>query len=912
MMHDGVFHRMKTELRRNVRIAAEPAPYTGCTGYWELDFTVNRARLSDELRCLLALPSRAAHISYRRFLETVTPSDRPAVLATVEAMRNGTPHAELTFRVTLPGGASHHLAVYAHVAPDTDGAPQRLFGTIRDITERALADQERQRTAMRLEALLATGHNHIAYLDTSFNYLRANSSYGQRVGFSPGELLGRNHFELFPHPGNEAIFRQVVTTGMPYVAETLPLLHQFGPERGVPCRNWSLHPVKDGAGRVMELLLCLVDAADRRRISRMISASERKYRALMENASDGIALVDLERRVIDANGKLIAMLGDARHRLDNDTIFSLFAPDDAGHLHRALEVVAQGGKVTEEFTLRATQGSTLPVEVSAALIDYGDAAMLLNFRDIRSRKMTAEALHQSEARSRAIVSHAGIGIKICAADGRLLETNRALQELLGYSHDELVALGWDVVAVADSDSGDNDKLFAPLALWEGRIDSYRVQRRYRRRNGSLIWADCVTSVVHDERHRPLFSIEMITDISEQHRIEEQRSQHERALNEARQAAERASAAKTRFLAAASHDLRQPIQAIHLLVHVLAASNLEPASAEIVSRIRSAIAGLGGMLDTLLDISKLEAGLVVPEVTTFSLAPLMRQLADEFAPLAQEKGLEFKVVKSTATITSDRTLLARILRNLLTNAIRYTRHGRILFGCRRRNGALRIAVIDTGIGIAAEEQHKIFREFHQIGNQARDRREGLGLGLAIVDRLSRLLGHPVELSSRPGHGTQFTVTTPQAVISLPTFELASQLLLTMDHPRSTVVIIDDEVDIREGLGMVLAQWGYQVFTGSCGADAIAALTNTGGVAPHLIIADYRLDGEIGTEVIERIRGHFGCNAPGILLTGDTDPQRLVEADASGFVLLNKPVRPEELRRHIALALSKPGRSEKRRR
>lgn len=908
MMYDCAIEKIHQELSRNLA----KAPPVGHTGYWELDFAANRACLSRELRRLLALPPHLMHIAYNRFIETVDPADRPTVLATVEAMRNGTPHAELIFRVTLPGGTPRHLEAYARVAPGADGVPQRLFGTIRDVTERSLADHERQRTAARLEALFTSGHHHVAFLDTSFNYLRSSSSYGQRAGFSPEALAGRNHFALFPHPENEALFRQVVATGMPHTAEAQPLLHQFGPDRRVRYCSWSLHPVKDDAGQVTELLLCLADAADRRRVSRIISASERKYRALMDNAVDGIALVDLARRVIDANNRLLDMLGDARHELDSDTIFDLFAPDDAGRLHHALATVAQGGKLTEEFALRAARGGILPVEVSAALIDYGDdKAMLLSFRDISSSKMAVEALHQSEARSRAIVSHAGIGIKISGADGRLLETNRALQELLGYGHDELVALGWDVVAVADDDS-DGGKLFSPLALWEGRIDSYRLQRRYRHKNGSLIWADCVTSVVHDERHRPLFSIEMITDVSEQHRIEEQRSRHERELNEARQAAEQASAAKTRFLAAASHDLRQPIQAIHLLVHVLMTSNLEPASAEIVSRIRSAIAGLGGMLDTLLDISKLEAALVVPEVTTFSLSPLMRQLADEFAPLAQEKGLEFAVIKSSATITSDRTLLARILRNLLSNAIRYTPRGRILFGCRRRAGALRIAVVDTGVGIAAEERHKIFHEFHQVGNQARDRREGLGLGLAIVDRLSRLLDHPVELSSRPGHGTLFAVTVPLTVASPPTFESTSQLLLTMDHPRSTVVIIDDEVDIREGLGMVLAQWGYRVFCGGSGTDAIKALADAEGAGPQLIIADYRLDGELGTEVIERVRRHFDCAAPGILLTGDTDPQRLVEADASGFVLLHKPVRPEELRRHIALSLAKPRHLPKRRR
>ncbi|HYH22786.1 MAG TPA: MASE3 domain-containing protein [Azospirillum sp.] len=362
----------------------------------------------------------------------------------------------------------------------------------------------------------------------------------------------------------------------------------------------------------------------------------------------------------------------------------------------------------------------------------------------------------------------------------------------------------------------------------------------------------------------------------------------------RRAAERANAAKTRFLAAASHDLRQPVQALLLFAHALYGRlDGHPARA-LVDTMRQALDALKTLLDGLLDISKLEAGVVVPKVQPFAVATLLDQLEAEYAPRMAEKGLRLRVVRSSAWVDSDPTLLLRILRNILENALRYTQSGGVLLGCRRGpgGGRLRLVVADTGPGIPRDRLDDIFEEFVQIANAERDRAQGLGLGLAIVKRLANLLDHPVDVRTAPGRGACFTVAAPLARPPRATAPAGRTAEAPPEH--GFAVVIDDEAIILDGMRALLESWGFDVET-AVSADEALRVIAARRRPPDVLISDYRLGGgRTGVEAIRAVRGAWGAAVPSILLTGDTGPDRLLEAQRSGVDVLHKPVTPGQLR------------------
>jgi len=352
----------------------------------------------------------------------------------------------------------------------------------------------------------------------------------------------------------------------------------------------------------------------------------------------------------------------------------------------------------------------------------------------------------------------------------------------------------------------------------------------------------------------------------------------------------ANEAKTRFLAAASHDLRQPMHALALTVGELRETAHAPELAALARRIDRSVAALEDLLDALLDISKLDAGAIAAEKQTFPLQPVLERLADELGPAAEEKGLRFRVVPTSLWTESDPTLLGRILLNLVANAVRYTREGGIVVGCRRHGAQAEIVVADSGIGIAAADQARIFEEFYQAGSPQRDRAQGLGLGLAIVDRVARLLGHAITVKSQVGHGSVFGVRVP--IVPPRPGEPASAAPETgMELAGLRVLVVDDEPDVRAALDGLLQRWGCSVETAASGTEAIAA----GRASPDLVLCDLHLgeDGS-GFDILDRLKARWGAGLQGIIVTADASPERIADAHAHGYPLLHKPVRPAKLR------------------
>lgn len=375
-----------------------------------------------------------------------------------------------------------------------------------------------------------------------------------------------------------------------------------------------------------------------------------------------------------------------------------------------------------------------------------------------------------------------------------------------------------------------------------------------------------------------------------------RSRFERQLQLGKEEAEAAHVAKSRFLAAASHDLRQPAHALGMFVARLSAMPAEPATRELVAGVDTSVRALQDMLDAFFDYSRLDAKTMQVALSDFPINTVFDQLRHSFAATAVSKGLRLRVRPSPCWVRSDPVLLHRVLLNLLGNAMQHTNAGTVLLTCRpsSRTGELRIEVRDSGIGIAPHHHGRVFEEFFQVANQERDRAKGLGLGLSIVDRSCRLLGHPLTLRSSLGCGTCFTISVPQAQAqSAQGGPQLTPVSMARELDGLNVLVIEDDPLGSEALQGLLESWGCRV-TVSDQAQAACALACQ-GAAPDCIVSDYRLRGtHNGIDTIKMLRIACQADISACLISGDTDADVRTQAQEAGLVLLQKPVRPAKLR------------------
>ena len=376
----------------------------------------------------------------------------------------------------------------------------------------------------------------------------------------------------------------------------------------------------------------------------------------------------------------------------------------------------------------------------------------------------------------------------------------------------------------------------------------------------------------------------------------------KVLEAAKSEAERANVGKSRFLAAASHDLRQPLQTISLLQGMLEKRIRDEPTLKLVHRLDETASTMSSMLDKLLDINQIEAGIVHPAVVNFPIGRLLDEMRTEFTYHTDTEGLEWRVVTSSLTVRSDPRLLEQIIRNLMSNAVKYTTKGKLLLGCRRRGDNLCIEVWDTGQGIPALELQAIFEEFHQLDNPARERSKGLGLGLAIVQRLADLLGHKIDVRSRVGAGSVFTIEVPLGRAELVELPVATEEQASSPS-RGTVLIVEDDPEVLEMLLLLFGAEGHRTVGAADGHKALELAAGLSGL--DLIIADYNLPkGLNGLETIAKLQGQARHAIPAIILTGDISTDSLRKIAGRGCVHLNKPVRAKELTRLAQRLIVKP--------
>jgi PAS domain S-box-containing protein len=629
---------------------------------------------------------------------------------------------------------------------------------------------------------------------------------------------------------------------------------------------------------------------------------------------------DLLRKTLDHVGLGIAVFdGDGKLEIWNDR-FAVLTGLPSGILESGVTAARIGARYPILGQLTAWNAPpmhelNLPSGTITELrIDQlTGGGIVVTANDITERARAAEALRDSERRIRIVTDNVPVLIAYIDRDQRYRFTNRAYQAALGTSaaetdgrhcseilgearyhnllpHIEAVLAGQPQVFETEFPTNDA-KIEVAHGTYLPHFDAQGVVVGF-----FLLYVDIT------ERRRAEVALRNMNEM-----LERRVAQRTAELEAARAKAEEANIDKTRFIAAASHDLLQPLHAARLFVATLGERHPQD---ELVAKVDDGLASVEALLDALLDIAKLDAGAVKAEMRAMPVGPLLESLAASFAPIAQTHGVQVKVVRTSGVTKSDPALLRRVLQNFISNAIRYShqpgRQARVVIGCRRGRDAggapvLKIVIADNGPGIAAEHRQTVFREFTRLRGVSRHGERGLGLGLAIVDRIARVLGHRINLESTPGRGAAFSITVPLAPISevrLPAVAAAPVKSRRFAH-EPFVVCIDDERQVREGMAALLGSWGCKTALGASAEEVMGSVAASGR-APDLLLIDLHLgQGKAdGLATISRLRRDWGEDLPAALITAERDPETLNAARGQRVDVLLKPVKPAQLRALIA--------------
>lgn len=512
-----------------------------------------------------------------------------------------------------------------------------------------------------------------------------------------------------------------------------------------------------------------------------------------------------------------------------------------------------------------------------------------------------EELEAERNRYKWLFEHAVHGIFQASLQEGVRAANPALARMLGYD-DPAEAL-WQLTDLSHHlFIGGEDELRQIRTTLTSQRGLFGYETRLRRKDGSAIDVmmnlllkpdedGLVEGFVADITERKLAQTRLL-QLNEQ--LEQRVAERTLELRKARDAAEAANHSKDKYLAAASHDLLQPLNAARLLISTLRERGLRETDRNLVERAHQALEGAEDLLTDLLDISKLDQQAVKPDIDVYRLDEVLLPLVSEFQSVAEAAGLGFEHYVPDYALRSDFRLLTRILRNFLSNACRYTDKGRVFLAARKRGDRLRIEVWDTGRGIQPDQMQSIFLEFNQLGVQKAAERAGVGLGLAIVDRIASMLDYRIQVRSQPGRGSVFGIDVPLAdKPAMRPNESPMMLAVPGDPlPGRRLLVLDNELNILHSMAALLEQWGCEVLTA---ADQAAALEVLGGAPPEVILADYHLDhGVTGWEVVTSLSMHFGRTIPAVMVTADRSDECRRQLQGLGVPVLNKPVKAGKMR------------------
>lgn len=653
--------------------------------------------------------------------------------------------------------------------------------------------------------------------------------------------------------------------------------------------------------------------------SRLASANRETEKArsdlanAIETIQEGFALFDPDDTLILYNSRFGMHMPDIRAKLRSGLTFERyihlvsqsrylhlpeeFGPDDWVEKrmnHHAEEHVMFNVSMTSDRWVQVSEHRMAGGQTVVMQTDISDIIRM-------ERQQRGKILDDQARLIRATLEHINQGVGIFDNNRRLVGYNQRLAPLLSVPLNRM-RTGQDFETIFHQFASKIafEGGFTPGRLFDWVNDeNRRPPLRFEFRRGERRWYDVFAEEMPDRGF-----VISITDVTTERdsalalaeaneslelRVTERTLELEGALA----VAERAIASRSRFVAAASHDLLQPLSAATLYLSSIAEELAEAHHREVVVKAQNALTSAQGIIEALLDISKLESGRSAVDIHTIDLAALLRQLNDEFQPSARQKGLDLRILQSNVRIRSDATYIRRILQNLISNAIRYTPKGRVLVGVRRMRRSVRIEVWDTGPGILAADHEVIFREFHRL-NAHSSPSEGLGLGLAIVDRACALLRHPLTIASEEGKGTVFRVTVPM-VDQPPGDDIEPQSVPVQTqwrHDGLVVLLIENDLDMRRALTLLLGSWNVEVLDVDSGDAAVQLLTEI-DLVPDAMLVDYQLgDGKLGSDAIDQIRDLIGP-VPTRIITANRTPDIQEVGSKIGVQVLSKPIDPVSL-------------------
>lgn len=819
----------------------------------------------------------------RRYIDLLAPANREDAERVLANLGTGLePHTQER-RVVALNGEIFVVQWRRQAILDDDGRIVEYQAVGRDVTdlkrtETALRDSEElYRTLIQTQAELIC--RHLANGMLTF----VNDAYCQYVGKTREKLIGRKFIDLLVPGDRKAAERALASAEDAQTPTTFERQYQTGDD-GIRHVQWTRLPIRDDQGLIVEYQAVGRDITDLKRAETALRESEVLHRGLLEISPDAI-MIQCEGRIVLANPAAVTLFAaKSPSDLLGREYFEFIHPEHHETVRERRSKLFREGKSGRLTAIRYVRldGTAFIADSAGAPFYWGDKpAVLVVIHDTTALHEAEAALRKSEELHRRLLDVSPDAIMV-KCDDEIVLANPATVKLLGAeTADEIVGRqSLDFVR-----PGDHAAILESREVTLGRRQPIRIESvRQIRLDGTTV--DCESSAapfLWEDKPAILVILRDMTVLREA----------ESALREAKDAAEQANAAKSRFLAAASHDLRQPIYALSIFVASLARRIRDPKSRDLITKMEQAIESTNQLLVAVLDISKLEAGVVEPNMADFPVQGILTEIAVEFAPSAEARGNVLRVVPSRLAVKSDYILLESILRNLVSNAVRYTSGGSILVGCRRRGAMVRFEVRDSGIGIPRDKQEAIFEEFHRIEGAAEPGDAGLGLGLAIVERTAGLLGYRIELDSEPGRGSLFRFDVPAGEAEADANGIAPKAPPSLLR-GATVAVIDDDQEVLEALGRQLAGWGCDCFTAGNAALVVRDLASANRV-PDLIVADYHLaDGKTGIEAVRMIRDRWGVDLPAVIVTGDDSNEPVLRAEELHLPLMRKPIRAARMR------------------
>ncbi len=763
--------------------------------------------------------------------------------------------------------------------------------------ERRQAEQRIQREREHFRYLVQDSSDIISFFDARGTILYQTPATQRVLGHRPEERIGKNVFrDTIVHPDDigrkRAFFDTILQRPATPVTAEFRLRHIDGSWRDIEAIGQNLLDEPSVGGIVANYR----DITERKRAEQALRDSESRFRTFVEHATDAFFLLDDQNRVIDINHQASESLGYLREELIGMTPLDFNADATPASLQKLTEQLDAGETVAYDARYRRKDGSFFPVEVRGRpWLQNGRRVTMLLVRDMTARKKAEDALRESEERFRGTFENAAVGIVHSDLTGRYLHANQKYCDIVGYTRDELLQKSFQELTYADDLAGTLRK-FNPLL--RGEILSYFEEKRVVRRDGSLTWINLSVSLQRDSAGHPLHTIAVVQDISERKRLEAE-------LRQAKEAAEAANHAKDEFLANVSHEIRTPMNAILGMTELALDTALNENQRQCLKTVKSAADNLLGIINDLLDFSKIAAGKLELDIGDFSLQTAIGETLRALAVRAHLKGLELLGNVQPAVpdaLIGDAGRLRQVLLNLVGNAIKFTEQGEIVVSVEtlcespdHNEVTLRFTVSDTGIGIPLHKQESIFRAFEQEDTSTTRKYGGTGLGLTIAMQLVKLMGGEISVHSQPGQGSTFTFTArfksqPHAA---PLGPAPSPAAL----PKLRVLVVDDNATHRRILEQWLQNWQLEPVATGDAATALEALQQgvRQGRPFSLVLLDSRMPGTDGLTLAARIRERQELSSARIILLtsgdhpGDSSRSRELQINAH----LLKPLQQAEL-------------------